>query len=213
MALAHVRKTVSPSGYRGLRAFDSLSLARSERDEQTHFGLPVIPFEEIEHHYPPEKYGLFIPIGYRDVNQLRRERYEMGKQKQYNFATYVSSRASTWPDLSVGENSLIYEHAVIQPFAEIDKNTIIRSGAHVSHHALVGDHCFIAAHAVIAGNAKVQDQCFLGLNSTIRDNISIAPGCIIAAGALVLNDTEENGVYVGVPAVKLKKPASELNLE
>ncbi|OOZ38073.1 discoidin domain-containing protein, partial [Solemya elarraichensis gill symbiont] len=28
-ALAHVRKTVSPSGYRGLRAFDSLSLARS----------------------------------------------------------------------------------------------------------------------------------------------------------------------------------------
>ncbi|OOZ37588.1 hypothetical protein BOW52_10145, partial [Solemya elarraichensis gill symbiont] len=30
LALAHVRKTVSPSGYRGLRAFDSLSLARSE---------------------------------------------------------------------------------------------------------------------------------------------------------------------------------------
>ncbi|WP_217349036.1 hypothetical protein, partial [Solemya elarraichensis gill symbiont] len=35
-ALAHVRKTVSPSGYRGLRAFDSLSLARSESGQHKH---------------------------------------------------------------------------------------------------------------------------------------------------------------------------------
>lgn len=182
-------------------------------DRKVHHGLPVVAFEEIVNTHPPDRYGILIPIGYRNINGFRQSRYEMAKRKSYRFATYVSSRASVWPDLNVGENSMIYEQAVIQPFAKIGCNTIIRSGAHVSHHAIIGNHCFMAAHAVVAGNAEIQQRCFLGLNSTIRDNITVAPQCIIAAGALVLESTIENSLYVGVPAVRANTAASNANLE
>lgn len=182
-------------------------------DQKAHHRLPVVPFEDIDNTHPPDRYGILIPVGYRNVNGFRKSRYEMAKRKGYRFATYVSSRASVWPDLSIGENSMIYEQAVIQPFAKIGNNTIIRSGAHVSHHAIIGDHCFVAAHAVVAGNVEVQQCCFLGLNSTIRDNIIVAPRCIVAAGALVLKSTTENGLYVGLPAIRANTAASDANLE
>lgn len=40
--------------------------------------------------------------------------------------------------------------------------------------------------------------------------ITIAEGCIIAAGAVVIRDTEQNGLYAGNPAKGVKDlPATE----
>lgn len=180
------------------------------RHADEHHGLPVVSFEELEEHFPPDEVQMLVPLGYSRLNAFRTERYQQAKARGYDFISYVSSRASVWPDLDVGENSMIYEHAIIQPFARIGNNTIIRSGAHISHHAVVGDNCFIAAHAVLAGGTAVQDNCFVGLNATLRDNITIAPRCFIAAGALIIHDTEENGMYMGVPGKRNKTPADKI---
>lgn len=56
----------------------------------------------------------------------------------------------------------------------------------------------------------MEPYCFLGANSTIRDGIVVARECIVGAGALVLKDTEEKGVYKGNPAVLLTKKSNEL---
>jgi sugar O-acyltransferase (sialic acid O-acetyltransferase NeuD family) len=170
--------------------------------------LPVVPFEHLEHHFPPDKNALLIPLGWRHCNGLRARKYAEGKARGYAFVTYVSTRAMVWPDLQVGENSMIYEGAVVQPFARIGNNCILRSGCHVSHHAVIGNHVFLAAHAVVAGNATVRERCFLGLNSGIRDGVSVAPGCFIAAGALVAADTEPDGLYMGIPAKRHPLPGN-----
>ena len=41
---------------------------------------------------------------------------------------------------------------------------------------------------------------WVGLRATIMPGVTIAPGCIIGAGAVVTEDTEPNGLYVGIPA-------------
>jgi sugar O-acyltransferase (sialic acid O-acetyltransferase NeuD family) len=181
-------------------------------DRAEHHGLPVVPFESLIETHPPDAVSLLIPIGFRDVNRLRQRRYAAGKALGYGFATYISSRASTWPDLEVGENTLIYEHAIVQPFVRIGANTIIRSGVHLSHHVRIGDHCFLASEAALGGGTVVEERCFLGMNSTIRDGVTLSPGCIIAAGAVVLKDTEANGVYTGSPAQKRAVPADRMKL-
>jgi len=33
------------------------------------------------------------------------------------------------------------------------------------------------------------------VNATFRDGVSVAPRCVIGAGALIMKDTEEGGVY------------------
>lgn len=172
-------------------------------------GLPMVPFEELEHHFPPDRFAMLLPLGGRNVNGLRADRYRAAKERGYGFISYVASGALVWPDLQIGENCMIFDGAIINPFTVIGSNCIIRSGSLVSHHVVLGNHCFLAAHAVVGGNAKIGDRCFLGLNSTVRDGISVAPRCFIAAGAVVTADTTENGIYMGVPARRRDTPADQ----
>lgn len=174
----------------------------------SHFeGLPLVPFEMLEEHYPPSDYRLLIPMGYQHINGVRRARFEKAKARGYAFVSYVSSRASVWPDLKIGENVLIYEHAIIQPFARIGSNCIIRSGAHISHHCEVADHAFVAAEVAMGGEGYVGEQAFVGVGSVLRDRIRIAERSFIGAGAVVVQDTQPDGVYVGNPARKANKTA------
>lgn len=173
-------------------------------------GLPVVAFEEVEKHFPPESIAMMVPLGARDLNRLREEKHRSGKAKGYRFISYVSSRALTWPDLTIGENCILSEGSIVQPFVKIGDGVRVSAGTKVLHHAVIGDNCFLSTDACIGSMTDIGERCFLGYNSTIRDGIAIAPRCIIAAGAVVTADTEENGVYVGVPAKRRSKPADSM---
>lgn len=175
-----------------------------------HEGLPLVAFERLESAFAPQDCRLLIPMGYHGVNAVRRARYEAAKARGYSFATYVSSRASVWPDLRPGDNVLIYEHAIVQPFCRVGSNCIVRSGAHLSHHVQVGDHAFIAPSAVVGGAATVGEQAFVGIGAIVRDRISIAPRSFVGAGAVVIRDTEPDRAYVGHPARALAASAQEV---
>jgi sugar O-acyltransferase (sialic acid O-acetyltransferase NeuD family) len=180
------------------------------RDGDAFDGLPIVDFETLDSAYPPGEVRLLIPAGYQRINGLRRSRYEAAKARGYGFVSYRSSRASLWPDLRLGENCLVYEHAIVQPFATIGDNVIVRSGAHVSHHCRVDSHAFISVEAVIAGAVHVGEQAFIGVGAVLRDRLRIAPRSFIGAGAVVVHDTEEGAAYVGNPARRIERPAHEL---
>lgn len=50
----------------------------------------------------------------------------------------------------------------------------------------------------------VGSGCWIGANVTILPGVTIGRGCVIGAGALVTKDCEPNGLYVGVPAKRIK---------
>src|SRR5687768_4545335 len=100
-------------------------------------GLPVLPFEELERRYPPELNEMLVAVGYQRVNQLRAEKCLEAREKGYQLATYVSSKAATWPGLTTGENCVIFEQNVIQPFVEIGSDVIMWSGNHIGHHSVI----------------------------------------------------------------------------
>ena len=41
----------------------------------------------------------------------------------------------------------------------------------------------------------IGERCFIGVNATFRDGVTVAPDCVIGAGALIMKDTVEGGVY------------------
>lgn len=125
------------------------------------------------------------------MNQARREVIDTAQSLGYACPSWISSRALTWPDLSIGEHCLIFDGVNIQPFARLGNNCIVRSGAVLSHDAELGDDCLIACGAIIGGAAKIGDG--LGLNCTIRDKVSVAAGSFIAAGAVVTADIPRPG--------------------
>ncbi len=178
--------------------------------ETTFMDLPVIPFEDVEQEYSPDDYNMFIALGYRQVNKVRADKYYQAKRKGYDLISYINSKATTWPGLSIGENTFIFENNVIQPFAKIGSNVTLWSGNHIGHHSQIDDHCFLASHIVVSGGVSIGSHTFIGVNATLRDNITIGSGCVIGAGALILNDTPEKAVYPGNGSKSISKKSDQL---
>lgn len=172
-------------------------------------GLPVVPFESIAESHPPGEYQMLVAIGYRAMNQLRATVYRDVVKLGYLCVSYVSSGASVWPNVSIGDNCMVFEHAILQPFARIGDNVIIRGGAHISHHCTVADHVYVAAGVAMAGQCTVGEQALLGVGAVVRDRVQIAPRSLVGAGAVILRDTEADQVYLGNPARKTGKSAIE----
>jgi len=180
--------------------------------ESTFHGAPVVPFEEVSQVFPPEDHSMFVALSYAKMNDVRAAKYTAAKASGYRLASHVSPRASAWAGLSMGDNSFVMEHNVIQPFSRIGSDTILWAGNHIGHHASIGDHCFLASHIVVSGGVQIGDHCFIGVNATLRDGISIAPRCLIGAGALIMADTQAEQVYVAQPTPASRVPSSRVRL-
>ena len=178
--------------------------------ENSFCGLPVVPFQEIGHRFPSQEYDLFVALSYSQLNRVRREKYMAGKAIGYRLASYISSRATVLPGVEIGENCFILEDNTLQPFAKIGNNVTLWSGNHIGHHSRIHDHCFVASHVVVSGGVTIEESCFIGVNATLRDHITIGKQCVIGAGALILADTEPEGVYVGNATERSRVPSSRL---
>ncbi len=173
-------------------------------------GLPAVPFDEVAARYAPEGHHLFVALSYSRLNEIRKEKYLAGKALGYPIASYVSSKATTFPGFAPGENCFIFEDNTIQPFVSIGNNVTLWSGNHIGHHSRIKDHCFLASHVVVSGGVNIEEQCFIGVNATLRDHVTIGARCVIGAGSLILGDTEPEGVYIGTATERSKVPSSRL---
>jgi sugar O-acyltransferase (sialic acid O-acetyltransferase NeuD family) len=164
------------------------------------FGLPVVAFEEIDRTFNPETHLAFIAISYTQLNRLRSRLYQEAKKKGYTLATYVSPKACIAKDVEIGENCFILENVTIQRGAKIGDNVTIWTGSAVGHQSKIGNNCFLATHVAVSGFCEVGENCFLGVNSCTAGNVRIADDCVLGAGAVVIKDTTQGGVYAGNPA-------------
>jgi len=181
------------------------SVERAFLKETVYNGLPVVPLDELERHYPPLEFEVFVAVSSTQLNRLRTRLYRTVKEKRYTCASYISSRAFVWRNVEIGENCFIFEDNTVQPFVKIGNNVVLWSGNHIGHNTVIRDNCFIASHVVISGFCDIGENCFLGVNSTVINNITVARDCFIGAGALIQKDTEEGKVYqtVGTEASKV----------
>ncbi len=178
----------------------------------TYEGLPVIAFEDIVDCYPPDRFKFFAAVSYAKMNQLRAEKYLKAKALGYAVVNYVSSRCTYLSGELPGENCFILEDNTIQPFVRIGNNVTLWSGNHIGHDSVIEDHCFIASHVVVSGNCHIGEYCFIGVNATLRNNLTLAPRTLLGAGAVLMKDSIEGGVYVPETATLIDKRSHEVRL-
>lgn len=179
-------------------------------DQDSVFGRPLRPFEGVDVQFPPDRHDFFVALSYSGINQLRREKFLRAKALGYRCARFLSPRALILNDGHIGENCLILEHNVIQPFVEIGHNVSLWSGNHIGHHSRIGDHVFIASQVVVSGGVEIGESCFIGVNATLRDHLRVGSHCVIGAGALLLSDAEAGGVYMAGETPRSKVPSNRL---
>ena len=180
--------------------------------EESFLELPLVAFENVAKLYSPQNYKMFVALSYAKMNKVRAEKYYEAKQLGYELVSYVSTRCSFLTDYPVGENCFILEDNTIQPFVRIGNNVTLWSGNHIGHDAVIEDHCFLASHIVVSGYVRIRNNCFIGVNATLRNSITIAPETLVGAGAIIMKDTVEQGVYLPERAKLFAKKSSEIEL-
>lgn len=159
-------------------------------------GLPLVPFEEVEKHYPPEDFRLFILLGYQAMNGLRQAKYEAAKTKGYTLESYVASDIFQVEPINVGENCFILDNQSISLDVTIGNNVVAWSSNHIGDLTTIGDHAWLASHVTIAASVKVEANVFLGVGATIATNVRLGAGSFVGAHALVSSDIAPGSVHV-----------------
>lgn len=150
--------------------------------------LPLIPSSKISNLYPPNKFDAHVAISYRNLNQLREEKYQFMKSIGYNLVSYVCSKSFFWKDLDVGENCFILENQTIQPTVKIENNVMIWSSNHLGHNCVIKNHVYLASGIVVSGHTQIGERTFVGVNSAFKDFLNIGSDCFITMGVNITKD-------------------------
>lgn len=132
--------------------------------------------------------------------------------------------------IEIGDNCKIHEGAMLLTYGgdiKIGHDCSINPYCILYGHGglTIGNHVSIATHTIIIpanhnfDNTKelitnqgitqkgihIEDNIWLGANVKILDGVIIKTGCVVGAGSVVTKNTENNGIYAGVPAKLIKK--------
>ena len=171
-------------------AVEAAYLKRSELH-----GLPVVPFEELERHFPAGEHDVFVATVYTQLNRLRTRLAQAVKARGYRLASFVSPRAFVWRNVKLGEHCFVFEDNTLQPFVTIGDNVVLWSGNHIGHHSVIESNCFVASHVVISGFCIVGANSFLGVNATLANNIKVGRDNWVGPNTALMKDTPDGALF------------------
>jgi sugar O-acyltransferase (sialic acid O-acetyltransferase NeuD family) len=166
---------------------------------ETFKDLPVVALEEVQNRFPPDEHEAFVALTYSHLNRTRTRLYHAMREKGYRLASYVSSRAFVWRNVTTGDNVFIFEDNTVQPFVTIGGNVILWSGNHIGHHSHIGSHSFISSHVVISGFCTIGESCFFGVNASVANNLTIGEDNFIGFGVKIAKSTADNTLLLPAP--------------
>jgi len=187
----------------------AFSVSSQYLKDESFCGLPVVPFETLEQAYAPSEFEVYVAISYVHLNRARTKMFLAAKAKGYTCASYISSRAFVWRNVTIGENVFIFENNVLQHKVQIGNNVILWSGNHIGHQTIIEDNVYLSSHCVISGFCVIGNSSFLGVNCTFNDNIKLGKDNVVGSGALIVKNTEDGKLMIGAPA----KPAAKSSYE
>ena len=184
--------------FRQLSEYNVVALTVDENflSDDKKWGLPIVPFENLESKYSPLDYNMFVAVGYQQLNQVRAQKCLEAKSKGFSLVSCIGQNANIPSDLIYGENCFIMDNVMIHPCVQLGMNNFIWSGVMIGHHSQIGNHCWFTSSSQIAGGVNIGDRCFFSINSTIANQLKIGDDCFFGANSLVTNCTMDKEVYL-----------------
>ena len=131
-------------------------------------------------------------------------RMKLDALKQIEWATIVHPSSIISIDVQIGCGSVVMAGSVINASASIGRHCIINTNAVIEHDCVISDYAHISPSSVLCGGVNIGNQVWIGAGAIIKNCISICSETIIGAGAVVVKNINESGVYLGIPARRIK---------
>jgi acetyltransferase-like isoleucine patch superfamily enzyme len=114
----------------------------------------------------------------------------------------------------IGNRSVIGAYNWLQGSGEIEigDDVIIGPGVRIisTTHDISDPEQSFSRQPLIGKSVWIDNNVWIGANAVILSGVHIGKNVVIGAGALVNRDLEAGGVYVGVPARRIKEVQSNL---
>ncbi len=135
-----------------------------------------------------------IGIGNNEIRKNIAEKYNI----KYYTAIHISAQIGL--DVVIEEGTVVMANVVINSSAKIGKHVIINTAAIIEHDNIIKDFVHISPNASLGGTVEIGELTHIGIGSVIKNNINITGNSKIGAGAVVVKDIKDEGIYIGVPA-------------
>lgn len=168
-------------------------------------GIDYIGCEDIldKNIYP----NLIMGISYTNSPIDRKLRYNLTNSflnRGFNFPSIISKASIVSKETKIELGTIVFKGVVINTLVEIGEHSVINTGAIIEHGCKIGNQFFLGPKAIICGDVIIGDNVFIGAGAIIKDSIKICDNVVIGMGAVVTKNINESGIYVGIPASKIK---------
>jgi len=163
---------------------------------KSHRGLPLVPFEEVERSYPPDRFRMLVLLGYQGMNGLRERKFKESKAKGYILESYIASDIFRVEPIAAGENCFIMDNQSISLDVRIGDNVVMWSSNHVGDMTVIEDHAWVSSHVTIAANVRIGQGAFLGIGATVANGVSVGARSFVGADVLLSAELAGGAVRV-----------------
>lgn len=135
----------------------------------------------------------------------------LSRWKGNRYAIAVSRHAYVAADVTIEPGCMVAPGSVVMSGAHLGAHTIVNAGATIGHGTVLEEFATIAPGVHIGGDCHIGAGAYLGIGSIVSNKIVIGPGSVIGAGAVVVENLGSQGLYVGVPARRVRTQEGWLN--
>ena len=161
-------------------------------------GYPIIGvFEDIDQ-LNDGKTDFVIGIGNNKTRSIIAEKYNT------NWVALVHPTAVIATNASIGKGTVIMANAVVNVCAKVGEHCIINTGAILEHDNVIENYAHISPNVALGGTVHIGALTQVGIGAVVSNNIKICNDSLIGAGAVVAEDIVQSGIYIGVPARKIR---------
>lgn len=148
--------------------------------------------------FPHEGDPVIIAVG----NNLQRA--EIAKFLKSGFTKAIHPSSIIAESAIVGEGTVVFAGAIIQPNTTVGKHVIVNTAASIDHDNVIGDYAHISPKAALCGHVEVGEGSHVGVGAVVIPKIKIGKWCTIGAGTVVIKDVPDYATVVGNPGRIIK---------
>ncbi|WP_338778813.1 acetyltransferase [Metabacillus sp. FJAT-52054] len=178
-----------------MNKWQNVAFIDDNKNITTSMGLEVIgTSEEVSLHI--NDCDIFVGIG---NNVLRQSVHEKLEASGASIPSLIHPDAIIGSQVNLGIGTVVMARTIINCGSIIGKGCIINTASTIDHDNYIANFVHLSPGVHLAGSVTVGQGSWLGIGSVVSNNVSITGGCTMGAGAVVIKDVTEAGVYVGVP--------------
>ncbi|MCH2137814.1 MAG: acetyltransferase [Phycisphaerales bacterium] len=145
-----------------------------------------------------------IALGFGD-SVLRRKAIEAVMAAGMQAATIIHPTAIVARHTTIGPGTVVLAGAVVNTGTTVGPACVLNTRSSVDHHCSINALAHVAPGATLGGRVSVGEAAWIGMGAVIRDGTAICAQATIGAGAVVVNDVDTPGTWIGVPATLLRQ--------